>query len=542
MRETLLKQATKLKRKNNQHKRWQKAVTALACMVVFCTVYALVLPAITMEKTPYCGKEEHTHLGTCYQEQLICGLEEGAGLHKHGEGCYTPQQVLSCEIAESEGHEHGEGCYADTTDTIFICQDTSEEHEHGEECYTTTTVTANTLSCGIADGEGEHHHSVENGCYETESVLTCEIEESEGHKHGEKCKENVLICDIQEHTHSLACYSDPSADVEDASVWNRTVSSAALSGNWGEDLAAVASTQTGYTESENNYEVMEDGTTMNGYTRYGAWAGEAYRDNWSAQFVNFCLSYAGIPSSAIAQKNDCGQWSITTTDADGNAYLPNTGDLIILDTDGDGVADHAGVVTKASDDGVKAVVGDLDKAVKSNTYSTGDSSIVGYVAMPENPALKNDSEDNADDENNENNENDENIENNENNENDENDGENADEDVTPTETPTPMPEVTEVPEATPTPTEIPEVTEAPEATPTPTEAPEITLVEDTLTVKVYSDSSYETELTDTITITVSGKLPENASVKAYPVENVTVNGEETLYAWDISIYDEQGNL
>lgn len=61
MKESLLRQAEKLKQKNHDHKRWQKAVSILACVVVFCTVYALILPAVTMEKTAYCGKEEHTH-------------------------------------------------------------------------------------------------------------------------------------------------------------------------------------------------------------------------------------------------------------------------------------------------------------------------------------------------------------------------------------------------------------------------------------------------------------------------------------------------
>ena len=37
-------------------KRWHKAVTVLSCLVVFCTTYALILPAITMTGKPFCGK------------------------------------------------------------------------------------------------------------------------------------------------------------------------------------------------------------------------------------------------------------------------------------------------------------------------------------------------------------------------------------------------------------------------------------------------------------------------------------------------------
>lgn len=496
MKESLLRHAANLKQKNHLHKRWQKVVSVLACMVVFCTVYALVLPAVTMEKTAYCGKEEHSHTETCFENQLICAKADGEGAHQHSDQCYETTQVLICTVPESDGHQHTEECYATTTEDILVCESEDPEHVHGSECYSTVTVTAETPSCGQEAGAGAHHHTEE--CYETQTTQICGQEETEGHKHTEECYEQVFTCEKEEHTHTLACYSDSNADVEDAGVWQNTVASVSLTGNWGEDLAAVAATQNGYRESEANYAVMEDGTTMNGYTRYGAWSGEAYRDNWSAQFVNFCLSYAGIPSSAIAQKPECGQWSTTTVAADGSAYAPKKGDLVILDSDHNGAADHAGVVTNVSANSFTVVVGDLDKAVKTNTYSTGDSSVVGYVEMPENPELKN--EDDAD----------------------------------------PTPEIT--PETTPEATPEPEPSEAPEATPTPTETPEVTLAQNTLTVKIYTDSSYETELTDKTSITVSGKLPENASVKAYPIENVTMDGEEILYAWDISIYDAQGNL
>lgn len=40
----------------------------LGCAVAFATTYALILPAITMEKTTFCGLEEHTHVQSCYQQ------------------------------------------------------------------------------------------------------------------------------------------------------------------------------------------------------------------------------------------------------------------------------------------------------------------------------------------------------------------------------------------------------------------------------------------------------------------------------------------
>ncbi len=47
-------------------KRWQKVARLLAVVVVFCTTYMLILPAITMEKETYCGIEDHIHTDECY--------------------------------------------------------------------------------------------------------------------------------------------------------------------------------------------------------------------------------------------------------------------------------------------------------------------------------------------------------------------------------------------------------------------------------------------------------------------------------------------
>lgn len=351
MKNTLLHQAAKFKLQNRKHKRWQKAVSILACIVVFCTVYALILPALTAEGTPHCGIEEHTHTDECYENRLICGKEEGEGAHTHTDECYTQEQTLICGLEEGEG-----------------------AHTHTEECYDED----GNLICGLEENEG-HQHTEE--CYQTENILTCDQEESEGHQHTAECYEQVLACGKEEHTHSLACYSDPNADVEDADTWQNSVSSVSLTGNWGSDLAAIAQTQIGYRESTSNYNVAEDGATMNGYTRYGAWAGDPYRDNWSAQFTDFCLSYAGIPSSAMVQPSDCWEWAPVSKEG----YTPNTGDLIILDGNQDGTPDHAGIVLNANDAQVTTVIGDSDKEVKQNTYNLDNAIIVGYVTMPRNP-------------------------------------------------------------------------------------------------------------------------------------------------------------
>ena len=51
--------------KKRRRRLWTRVVSVLGCVVVFCTTYSLILPAITAEKTT-CGLEEHTHTEECY--------------------------------------------------------------------------------------------------------------------------------------------------------------------------------------------------------------------------------------------------------------------------------------------------------------------------------------------------------------------------------------------------------------------------------------------------------------------------------------------
>ena len=98
----------------------------MACIVVFCTTYALLLPAVTLEKTAECGLEEHQHEEGCYEEQLVCGQEE-SGEHRHTDICY--QKVLVCG---KEVHIHSADCFQKKAldgagDGTFGMYDTAEE-------------------------------------------------------------------------------------------------------------------------------------------------------------------------------------------------------------------------------------------------------------------------------------------------------------------------------------------------------------------------------------------------------------------------------
>lgn len=83
---------------NERHIRkmkWRRIVTILSCIVVFCSTYALIIPAVTMSRDTACGKEEHTHTEACYDENgaLICGREE----HTHTDACLLAVRELTYE-------------------------------------------------------------------------------------------------------------------------------------------------------------------------------------------------------------------------------------------------------------------------------------------------------------------------------------------------------------------------------------------------------------------------------------------------------------
>lgn len=77
-------------------KKWKRIMLALSCVVVFITVYALTIPAVTLA----CDKEEHVHTTECYDENndLICTKEE----HTHSEDCYEKEEQEQDPVEEED--------------------------------------------------------------------------------------------------------------------------------------------------------------------------------------------------------------------------------------------------------------------------------------------------------------------------------------------------------------------------------------------------------------------------------------------------------
>lgn len=153
----LLAEAAGYLSKKHRHNVWMRIVAVLGCIVVFCTTYALILPAITVENKVICGQEEHQHSESCYSRELVCDKGESEG-HIHTDDCYETVTTLICDQEEDENHTHGDECYESSRE--LVCgQEEAEAHVHTDDCYSSQT-----LVCGLE----EHVHDLT--CYEDESI------------------------------------------------------------------------------------------------------------------------------------------------------------------------------------------------------------------------------------------------------------------------------------------------------------------------------------------------------------------------------------
>lgn len=230
MKHGALQSAEKYTKAHQGKKRWYRVVTGLACVVVFCTVYALILPAITMEKGA-CEIPEHTHSEACYTQvtsatrtEPVCTIES-LNLHQHDDTCYDSEGNLTCGYADFVVHQHDSACYdengnlwcplpeIETHEHTRSCYavpetDAPEVHTHTDDCYTvergelicTESAHVHTDDCCTETSalvcEEDHEHT--GSCYETTRELTRGDTEEPVHQHTDQCYEQIktLICEL----------------------------------------------------------------------------------------------------------------------------------------------------------------------------------------------------------------------------------------------------------------------------------------------------------------------------------------------------------
>lgn len=201
----LQREAAKLNSEKKRRGHGRKLLTVLSALVVFCTTYALILPAITLERSLICETEEHVHTDACYADTVVPETKElGCALaeHTHSDACYDEGGALVCGTEE---HAHGEECFTvvpEHTEKTLVCG--KEEHTHTDACYDALPEDFDPYGCGMS----EHTHS--EACYGGDGGLICTIPE---HTHSGECASPALTVREDPSAHTI-CSSELPQDAD----------------------------------------------------------------------------------------------------------------------------------------------------------------------------------------------------------------------------------------------------------------------------------------------------------------------------------------
>lgn len=117
---------------------------------------------------------------------------------------------------------------------------------------------------------------------------------------------------------------------------------------------------------------------------YWSWYGFSSRVSWCACFVSWCANECGyiengiIPKFATCEAEGI-TWFKTCNLWQDNSYIPNEGDIIFFDWEGDGHSDHVGIVERVENGIVYTIEGNTTgDMVKEEKYNIGASVIKGY--------------------------------------------------------------------------------------------------------------------------------------------------------------------
>lgn len=245
------------------------------------------------------------------------------------------------------------------TDDEYSCG--YEEHVHSDACYTEVLI------CGYEDGASET--PADSAEEDGEAAPTA-------HSHTADCYQRVLTCTLPEHTHTLECLADITADVETPADWDEQ--SEGVSSFWSDAMTEIAQRQLGYTESAKNFTVDKAlGETLaqaHHYTRYGDWYGNPY-GSWDVMFVAFCQHYAGIPEDVIPQCASLLQLRTELENAHPEYITPGGSEAtpgdIVLYTNAAG-EETIGIVTAYDGANLTVVSGAVDGAVAAVTVAEAD--------------------------------------------------------------------------------------------------------------------------------------------------------------------------
>ena len=330
-------------RKRTNRKKWYKAVCSLAAAVVVCTVYTLMLPALTLDE------KSAGDAGVTISESSVPTSGAPSAESSNSDNGSESHNDTAADSSADSSHattESGPAAAAPSDDRAPSTTNPTTEGEHNAPVTLPTEETNN----GAITGSSESHDEVTSPDTDDQEKIKDEenngspdadkeeIDEEEADNSGSNTDADTEEDDSEK--------SDDTADVETASDWETTIPDLSDCETWAEKLLAVARSQLGYHESILNFRVDNKGEHK-GYTRYGEWYGNPYGD-WCAMFVSFCLNYAGIDKDIVPQNANCNTWMSDLDDRglfnDAETYVPEEGDIVFFRQHSKTKADHIGIV------------------------------------------------------------------------------------------------------------------------------------------------------------------------------------------------------
>ena len=195
--------------------------------------------------------------------------------------------------------------------------------------------------------------------YDTESKTeTVIIENDDGH--GNILEEEIIVTRV--YLYISVSHKTVDEMAEKDPLWSQV-----LYGIGNNDIVAVALSQVGNIGGE----------------PYWSWYGFSNRVEWCACFVSWCADQCGYIESGVLPKfsgctsqgvpwfKERGQWQ-------DNTYIPNPGDIIFFNWDGDSLIDHVGIVEKVENGKIYTIEGNSNDSCVQNSYPLGYSKIYGF--------------------------------------------------------------------------------------------------------------------------------------------------------------------
>lgn len=379
----------------------------------------------------------HTHSEACYQDVQVLICEEPAELHTHTAECYK-DGVLACGKLELKEHKHSETCFTEKQVLVetLICD--RVEHVHTDECYKgsgqkeeqSSVVSEEVTSEGMVSEEvtsedvsteensteeisseelsteevsteetsleeastEEASNQIEEGSSEETSLEASSEDETEVESETETAEEAESESEVESESESEPEESSSiEAETEEESSEEESFEETSTEETSEEELTSEeASTEEGTSEAE------EESSELPQLT--GFWpmdmmeVAHALVGSTKHDLVKFCLDYIGI--SDMGYDSDLTTWIDNLTEL--NLYssredlIPSPGDVIFFDNDGDGIADHVGIITDVTEneeDGQKLITvaqNNHDGLVEEQEYQTDDERIVGQGSIIQN--------------------------------------------------------------------------------------------------------------------------------------------------------------